>query len=582
MGKLLSWARRSNEDVSQPTSVAAAANSSPGSSPPQTTLPPPASLARSAFPCPPHGCKAICGARPRMEDAYTAVPFLLEVPISSSAHQPELLPVRIAGQVRSASGCLPDDLPSSLPRHANSLPVQLPVRSSTEVHADGAPPPAERSASASQQPPQMMSALHFFGVFDGHGGAEAALLCARTLHERLAEALAPSGTPPDHPTVEQSSNSYSSTSTAVSVRSASDADKAGTPAEAAQSAAADAAAVAAAAVNSIAAEDAHEGSGHSHGSSMDMDDQPSTPAPRSKPVRREAVTISAFEQAFTDAFSKVDEEFGRAKDASQVGTTAVVALVGDRQLYVGNCGDSRAVLCRAGLAFPLTDDHKAAREDETARVQAAGGEVMWWNGERVMGVLAVSRAIGDHYLRPFVIAQPEVTILTRSDEDDLLLLASDGLWDVLSNQEACSLAQRCLKRAQQRGASRQTAARVAASVLTRAAIDQGSSDNVTVVVVDLSRAKPDGAVKAESFGEGESSSPPATEAEAEARLTRSEELHACHQTNSRPKMMRAGSVVAGPPGGSPTDRAAAAAVAAVEAAAPKATTNVKAGQLQCS
>ena len=53
-----------------------------------------------------------------------------------------------------------------------------------------------------------------------------------------------------------------------------------------------------------------------------------------------------------------------------VGTTAVVTLVGTRMLYVANCGDSRAVLCRSGGAVPLTDDHKAAREDET--VGAAG------------------------------------------------------------------------------------------------------------------------------------------------------------------------------------------------------------------
>ena len=133
----------------------------------------------------------------------------------------------------------------------------------------------------------------------------------------------------------------------------------------------------------------------------------------------------------------------------------------------------------------------------------------------------------------------QVTIVTRRAEDDLLLLASDGLWDVLSNQvcrsswacsltllpaqactcrsaaasrtvpwltvsstlraqacgsrdtpclclqEACTLAKRCLKRARQRGASRQSAARIAATVLTRAAIDRGSRDNVTVVVVDL-------------------------------------------------------------------------------------------------
>ena len=65
---------------------------------------------------------------------------------------------------------------------------------------------------------------------------------------------------------------------------------------------------------------------------------------------------------------RADEEFGTMggyEHLALVGTTAVVALVGSRMLYVANCGDSRAVLCRAGGALPLTDDHKAAREDET-------------------------------------------------------------------------------------------------------------------------------------------------------------------------------------------------------------------------
>ena len=64
--------------------------------------------------------------------------------------------------------------------------------------------------------------------------------------------------------------------------------------------------------------------------------------------------------------------------------------------------------------------------------------------------------------------------MARRPDDELLLLASDGLWDVLSNQEAVTLAKRCLRRALQRGASRQSAARIAATVLTRAAFDRGS------------------------------------------------------------------------------------------------------------
>ena len=83
-----------------------------------------------------------------------------------------------------------------------------------------------------------------------------------------------------------------------------------------------------------------------------------------------------------------------------------------------------------------------------------------------------------------------MTILVRRPEDEILLLASDGLWDVLNNQEACTLAKRCLRRARQRGASRQSAARIAATVLTRAAVDRGSRDNVTVTFHQCEKESP--------------------------------------------------------------------------------------------
>ncbi|KAD7480117.1 hypothetical protein E3N88_03253 [Mikania micrantha] len=127
-----------------------------------------------------------------------------------------------------------------------------------------------------------------------------------------------------------------------------------------------------------------------------------------------------------------------------VGSTAVVAVVSPDKIVVSNCGDSRAVLCRNGVAIPLSTDHKPDRTDELKRIEDAGGRVIYWDGARVLGVLAMSRAIGDNYLKPFVIPEPEVTITDRSDEDECLILASDGLWDVVSNDVACSVARMCL------------------------------------------------------------------------------------------------------------------------------------------
>lgn len=67
-------------------------------------------------------------------------------------------------------------------------------------------------------------------------------------------------------------------------------------------------------------------------------------------------------------------------DVALVGSTAVVALLTPEYIFVANCGNSRAVLCRAGGAVPLSVDQKPDREDELARITACGGHVFYSNG----------------------------------------------------------------------------------------------------------------------------------------------------------------------------------------------------------
>ncbi|KAF0913459.1 hypothetical protein E2562_022351 [Oryza meyeriana var. granulata] len=170
-----------------------------------------------------------------------------------------------------------------------------------------------------------------------------------------------------------------------------------------------------------------------------------------------------------------------AQKCDHVGSTAVVAVVEENRVVVANCGDSRAVLCRDGAPVPLSSDHKPDRPDELERIEEAGGRVIFWEGARVLGVLAMSRSIGDAYLKPYVTAVPEVTVTDRSDGDECLILASDGLWDVVSNEAACEVAQACLRRGRQRWCAE------AAALLTKLALARRSSDNISVVVVDLQR-----------------------------------------------------------------------------------------------
>nr|ANC68271.1 protein phosphatase PP2C 2 [Dendrobium officinale] len=168
------------------------------------------------------------------------------------------------------------------------------------------------------------------------------------------------------------------------------------------------------------------------------------------------------------------------------------AVVGPEHIAVANCGDSRAVLCRQGAAIPLSIDHKPDRPDEMQRIQAAGGRVIFWDGPRVQGVLAMSRAIGDGYLKPYVTAEPEVTVTERKEEDEFLILASDGLWDVVTNEMACQIVRMCLLNSRRGEVKDDLPAETcdkacsdAATLLTKMALARRSADNVSVVVVDL-------------------------------------------------------------------------------------------------
>ncbi|KAE8687842.1 Protein phosphatase 2C 56 [Hibiscus syriacus] len=213
-------------------------------------------------------------------------------------------------------------------------------------------------------------------------------------------------------------------------------------------------------------------------------------------------------KAFSNCFIKVDTEIARVPSGNggnnnhlepvapeTAGSTAVVAIVSSTHIIVANCGDSRAVLHRGKLPMPLSLDHKPDREDEQERIEAAGGKVIQWNGPRVSGVLAMSRSIGDRYLKPWIIPDPEVTFVRRGKDDECLILASDGLWDVISNDEASEVARKRIGlwhkkygdqwTGRKGGEGIDPAAQSAAEYLSRLALSKGSKDNISVIVVDL-------------------------------------------------------------------------------------------------
>ncbi|XP_051113449.1 probable protein phosphatase 2C 75 [Andrographis paniculata] len=179
------------------------------------------------------------------------------------------------------------------------------------------------------------------------------------------------------------------------------------------------------------------------------------------------------------------------------GTTAVAVVLTAEHIVAAHCGDSRAILCRTGRIIPLTHDHKPDRQDERERIEAAGGLIIETDTARVQGVLSTSRAIGDWYLKPYVISEPEVRLLRRDREDEFVIIATDGLWDVMPVGMVIRVVSSCFLMPPARdeitpppGTTSASVAARAAALLMRLAVARNCDDNIAVVVVDLRNIRP--------------------------------------------------------------------------------------------
>lgn len=147
-----------------------------------------------------------------------------------------------------------------------------------------------------------------------------------------------------------------------------------------------------------------------------------------------------------------------------------------RMLYTSNVGDLRIILYRQGKVYRLTYDHKATDPNEIARIKDSGGLVM---KNRVNGVLAITRALGDSYMKDLIIGNPFTTSTELTSDDEFVILACDGLWDVVSDADACKFVADIFKTLDD--------PQYAAKKLCQLAMDNSTTDNVTVMIVKFNR-----------------------------------------------------------------------------------------------
>jgi serine/threonine protein phosphatase PrpC len=171
------------------------------------------------------------------------------------------------------------------------------------------------------------------------------------------------------------------------------------------------------------------------------------------------------------------------------GSTCVVVMVTPSHIICANAGDSRAVLRRNGKTLPLSFDHKPNNIPEHERITTAGGFV---KSKRVDGDLAVSRGLGDFSYKSNesktvelqkVIPDPEFVIYPRNPEqDEFMILACDGVWDVATNDQCSDFAQELLE-------DGESDLGLICEEAIDTCLDKNSRDNMTISMVTFEAAQ---------------------------------------------------------------------------------------------
>ncbi|GAA5854830.1 hypothetical protein JCM8547_004087 [Rhodosporidiobolus lusitaniae] len=342
----------------------------------------------------------------------------------------------------------------------------------------------------------------YFAIFDGHAGKHAAEWCGNHFHEHLLDNLRKA---PATPIPDLLNSTFHLVDTKLSELAASENTHSGCTAavvflrlEDNQGAAVgDAAGVSERAGVEVregpvlgdkegALKAAKEGGTAQVGedtvvglSSLKEGSSSSAAAPPAKDVKNKIKSmltggVSSSKGEFTGDVSSLPTLAGQGEGVKtpdvEVKGPAEVKKAAKRTVYTANVGDARAVLSRGGRAVRLTYDHKGSDAKEAKRISDAGGFVL---NNRVNGVLAVTRSLGDSSMKEFVVGSPYTTETSLGPGDEWLIVACDGLWDVCTDQEAVDLIKDT------------TDPQEASQRLLDHALSNFSSDNLSILCVRL-------------------------------------------------------------------------------------------------